>query len=348
MCNIAGYAGNRPAAPILLEMLRRQQYYDSEQSTGVATIHEGKLYYRKLVGDVDHLIRETDVLDLPGTIGIAHSRPGGGIAGKAVYPLLSSDERIALVVNGSTMGCRAGAQSRVEIARRLEAQGYSFRTARFEEGALPYLSDGRTILGPELRVLLLEEYLKQGLTTAQALARIGAEVYGDNVTVSLGEYDPESIWVLRTSRPMVAVTDGGESYIATARFGLPDALRERAYSLPLFQPCRVRRDGVTVTPERMDAEPVSDLTPYSYAEGYRRVEEMLRSEKAPLYYDDLEIAIGEHMRDLFPGDHSVLQHAHLLYELLFEFEREGRLKKELREQPCSTGVRHRWFFWIEN
>ena len=77
MCNIAGYAGGRPAAPILLEILRRQEPFDGNMSTGVATSHEGKLHYRKMVGSGADLIKNTDVLDLPGTIGIAHSRPGG-------------------------------------------------------------------------------------------------------------------------------------------------------------------------------------------------------------------------------------------------------------------------------
>ena len=69
MCNIAGYLGEKNAAPILLEMLRRQAPFDGDMSTGIATVHEGKLYYRKIVGDVDRLIRETDVLSLPGTVG---------------------------------------------------------------------------------------------------------------------------------------------------------------------------------------------------------------------------------------------------------------------------------------
>lgn len=65
MCNIAGYIGNRQAAPILVEMLRRQEEFDGCMGTGIVTIHEGKLYYRKLVGSVDDLIKNTDVLDLP-------------------------------------------------------------------------------------------------------------------------------------------------------------------------------------------------------------------------------------------------------------------------------------------
>ena len=77
MCNIAGYAGKRAAAPILLEMLRRQQDFDGGVCTGITTIYDGRLYYRKIVGDVDALIKHTDALYLPGNVGIAHTRPGG-------------------------------------------------------------------------------------------------------------------------------------------------------------------------------------------------------------------------------------------------------------------------------
>ena len=102
MCNIAGYAGHRQAAPILLEMLRRQQPYDGDTSTGVAVIHEGKLYYRSIVGDVDALIRETDVLELPGTLGIAHTRPGANKAFPPMHPNISRNGKMALVTNGTT------------------------------------------------------------------------------------------------------------------------------------------------------------------------------------------------------------------------------------------------------
>ena len=74
MCIIAGYSGNKNAAPILIEMMKKEEFVDGGLSTGIATIHEGKLYYRKVVGDVDTLLRETDALSLPGTTGIIHSR----------------------------------------------------------------------------------------------------------------------------------------------------------------------------------------------------------------------------------------------------------------------------------
>ena len=67
MCMIAGYAGNRRAAPILIEMMRRQQYIDGGRSTGIATIHEGKLYTAKINGNLDRFLRETDGVYGPGT-----------------------------------------------------------------------------------------------------------------------------------------------------------------------------------------------------------------------------------------------------------------------------------------
>ena len=58
MCNIAGYIGKKQAAPILLDLLRRQECYDGGAGTGIATIHEGKLYFRKVLGDVETLLRD--------------------------------------------------------------------------------------------------------------------------------------------------------------------------------------------------------------------------------------------------------------------------------------------------
>ncbi len=52
----------------------------------VFTLHEGKIHYRKLAGNLDRLLAETDALDLPGNIGIIHSRtPGYELKSKGVY-----------------------------------------------------------------------------------------------------------------------------------------------------------------------------------------------------------------------------------------------------------------------
>ncbi|MBQ2273110.1 MAG: glutamine--fructose-6-phosphate aminotransferase, partial [Clostridia bacterium] len=88
MCNIAGCVGSRRAAPILLEMLRRQEGFAGGYYTGIATIHEGRIYSAKLTGDVSKLISDTDAADLPGTIGIIHSRSKSGGGDPWAHPFL--------------------------------------------------------------------------------------------------------------------------------------------------------------------------------------------------------------------------------------------------------------------
>ena len=48
MCNIAGYVGTKKAAPILLEMMRREEGFAGGYNTGIATICNGNIYYTKL------------------------------------------------------------------------------------------------------------------------------------------------------------------------------------------------------------------------------------------------------------------------------------------------------------
>ena len=348
MCNIAGYSGEKQAAPILLEMLRRQEAFDSGMSTGIATIHEGKLYYRKVIGNVDTLLRETDALSLPGTIGIAHSRPFGRQGTVPMHPNVNPDETMALITNGTTPVCRYCDQWD-RTADLLEKEGYAFvqRTPGLNES--PKLSScGDNISPAEMRVLLIDLYLKQGMTITAAMAKACADMYSDNASVMINGKYPDSIFVLRTTRPVSAILENGEVYIATTHFGFPEGLKSQAMMLPLFHTCVVQKDGIRISADKMDMEPVSEMTPYIYAEGCKRFEALLKGEE-PLYFDDLEIAADTRMRDLWEGDHTFVQHARLVYDMLWQFHREGRLKKELRtQQIVPDGPRHRWYFWLED
>ena len=79
MCNIAGYVGKREAAPIILEMLRREEGFAGGYYSGLATMQGGKIFSEKLTGDVERLLSETPALACRGNIGIAHSRSKFGI-----------------------------------------------------------------------------------------------------------------------------------------------------------------------------------------------------------------------------------------------------------------------------
>lgn len=347
MCNIAGYAGNRQAAPILLEMLRRQQPYDGDMSTGVAIIHEGKLHYRKIVGDVDTLIRETDVLSLPGTIGIAHTRPGGDKNEVPMHPNISRDGTMALVTNGTTPITKYS-EGWSKAADMLDAEGYQFIHQTDAYRKHPYLSRNSHSVSPaEARVYLVEHYMAEGKTIPQAMALACAHMYSDNAAVLISEKHPDSFFALRTTRALVAVMEQGETYMATTRFGLPEDLADRAMDLPLFYACELGRQGIRITADKMNMEPVAEMTPYTYAEAYKRFETLLRSEAAPLHFDKLELA-ANNMRDLWPGEHTYVQHARLIYDILWQLEHEGRLQREMRIQEHHFGQRHRWYFSLKD
>ncbi|MEM3623621.1 MAG: glutamine--fructose-6-phosphate aminotransferase, partial [Candidatus Bathyarchaeia archaeon] len=102
MCGIFGCIlkeGN--AAPIIHAALKRLEYrgYDS---VGEATLHEGKLYIKKDQGKIDEVHATHNLDDMPGRIGIGHTRwaTHGAPLKVNAHPHVDCKEQIALVHNG--------------------------------------------------------------------------------------------------------------------------------------------------------------------------------------------------------------------------------------------------------
>jgi len=74
MCGIFGCVlKNGDAAPLIHAALKRLEYrgYDS---VGEATIHEGRLFIKKDQGKINEVHAMHNLDDLPGRIGIGHTR----------------------------------------------------------------------------------------------------------------------------------------------------------------------------------------------------------------------------------------------------------------------------------
>ncbi|MGC8744650.1 MAG: glutamine--fructose-6-phosphate transaminase (isomerizing) [Verrucomicrobiia bacterium] len=102
MCGIVGYVGVKPAAPILLEGLRRLEYrgYDS---AGIAVIHTGSFQFHKKKGKIDDgLARLLASKPLSGNIGIGHTRwaTHGIPSDTNSHPHFDHSGKIAVVHNG--------------------------------------------------------------------------------------------------------------------------------------------------------------------------------------------------------------------------------------------------------
>ncbi len=346
MCNIAGYAGNRPAAPILVEMLRRQQCFDGNLSCGVATIHEGKLRYIKFVGNVEEFIKKTDVLSLPGTIGIAHTRPScrpADIAYHLAHPYISMDERTAVVSNGTTRNDKYTPMRNAAI-EMLDDAGYVFKAATPDPNKnWPRLKNGLAVGTAEVRVHLVDYYMKAGHPVEEAAVLAARDMFTDNVFLTLTEHAPQQITVIRTTRPMQALVGKGETYLATTAFGFPDGAAGEKIPLPVLHSCRVTSDGFTVMPYKIDVEPVPPITPRQYKLAYDYIYNKLK--QTPSMLEGL-FDIDKQL--LWGDEYTFHQNTRLTYEVLEQFENEGILRREIRAVPCKSGFRNRYFMWIED
>lgn len=101
MCGIIGYVGKQPAAPFIVEGLKRLEYrgYDS---TGVAVVAQGKISVVKKIGRMAQLEQELAKRPLAGTFGMGHTRwaTHGGVTDANAHPHVSSDGKIVLIHNG--------------------------------------------------------------------------------------------------------------------------------------------------------------------------------------------------------------------------------------------------------
>ncbi|MGA2895165.1 MAG: glutamine--fructose-6-phosphate transaminase (isomerizing) [Xanthobacteraceae bacterium] len=120
MCGIIGIIGSEPAAPQLIDALKRLEYrgYDS---AGVATLEHGALTRRRAEGKLKNLELRLALEPLAGTIGIGHTRwaTHGRPTENNAHP--HATERVAVVHNGII-------ENFSELRRELEAKGVKFAT----------------------------------------------------------------------------------------------------------------------------------------------------------------------------------------------------------------------------
>ncbi len=147
MCGIIGVIGREPAAPQLIDALKRLEYrgYDS---AGVATLEDGALTRRRAEGKLKNLEARLAREPLSGTIGIGHTRwaTHGRPTEANAHP--HATEKLAVVHNGII-------ENFTELRRELEKKGTKF------------VSDTDT----EVIAHLVTEEMKRGAAPADAVKR---------------------------------------------------------------------------------------------------------------------------------------------------------------------------------
>jgi len=134
MCGIIGILGKAPAAPLLLDALKRLEYrgYDS---AGVATLVNGQIERRRAEGKLVNLAQRLDGEPLAGTTGIGHTRWATHGAPNETNAHPHANERVAVVHNGIIENFR-------ELRAELEGQGHGFETETDTEVMVHLVTEG--------------------------------------------------------------------------------------------------------------------------------------------------------------------------------------------------------------
>ncbi|HEY2206015.1 MAG TPA: glutamine--fructose-6-phosphate transaminase (isomerizing) [Pseudonocardia sp.] len=192
MCGIVGYVGQRDAAPMLLEGLRRLEYrgYDS---AGIALGHRRKLKVHKTAGRVQDL-RNLVGDSVPGTVGIAHTRwaTHGEVTDANAHPHTDASGRFAVVHNGIV-------ENADRLRAELTASGVTL-VSETDTEALVHL-----IAAAAERTESLEDAVRDTLQSVEG-------TYG---LVVLDARRPDELVVARNGSPIVLGVGEGETFVAS-------------------------------------------------------------------------------------------------------------------------------------
>lgn len=193
MCGIIGYIGPRRASPILVEGLKRLEYrgYDS---AGIAVLNEGRIEIRKGAGKIDELVGKLKFQEIPGNIGIGHTRwATHGVPNDInAHPHTDCTGKIVVVHNGIVENFH-------ELKEELLKKGHVFR------------SDTDT----ELIAHLIEENLRIIKNFEDAFRMALLRLKGSYALVVLFADDPERLYIARKDSPLIIGIGNGEMFVAS-------------------------------------------------------------------------------------------------------------------------------------
>lgn len=194
MCGIIGVVQNRgEVAPFLHQALKRLEYrgYDS---VGVTTISDNQLHMKKDKGKIDEVHKALNLDNLPGSIGIGHTRwATHGIPSLYnSHPHFDCESKIAVVHNGVI-------DNFLELRAELSSKGHKFNSETDTE-VIPHL---------------IEDYMNSGMDLKSALKEVSMRIEGTYAIVTMSTREPDKIVCTRDGNPLVIGRKEGVSYVSS-------------------------------------------------------------------------------------------------------------------------------------
>jgi glutamine---fructose-6-phosphate transaminase (isomerizing) len=201
MCGIVGYVGERVAAGVVLDALRRLEYrgYDS---AGLAVLEEPpeggapRLTIVRAVGKLDNLAQAISARDLPGTVGLGHTRwaTHGRPSEANAHPHRSGG--VAVVHNGII-------ENHLELKQRLAAEGVQFQ------------SDTDTEIVAHLIARSLGAHADPEQDLRAAFVAALRQIRGSYALGVVSERTPNLLLVAKSASPLVIGLGDGETLAAS-------------------------------------------------------------------------------------------------------------------------------------
>ncbi len=189
MCGIVGYVGHQDATTVILNGLKRLEYrgYDS---AGLAVIENGHIEVRREVGKLSRLTALVNESPLHGHIGIGHTRwaTHGEPSARNAHPHHGMTGNVVVVHNGIV-------ENYLELREELAAEGVKFN------------SDTDT----EVIVHIVERYLSQNTTLAEAARKALTHIKGAHGIVLMSVREPDKIVAARIGNAGGVVIGLGEA-----------------------------------------------------------------------------------------------------------------------------------------
>ncbi len=206
MCGIVGYVGPKPAAPLLMEGLKRLEYrgYDS---AGLASIVDGTIERRRAQGKLTNLAAVLTSRPLAGGTALGHTRwaTHGKPSESNSHPHTDPTGAVAVIHNGII-------ENYLEIKDRLVAAGAKFESETDTEVLAHLVAEKLALLQPpgsapkgELNEPLLFEAVRRAL----------GDVRGAYAVAVLWAKAPGVIVAAKTASPLIIGLGEGETFLGS-------------------------------------------------------------------------------------------------------------------------------------
>lgn len=196
MCGIIGMIGEKDAAPILLEGLKRLEYrgYDS---AGIACLSSGHIDRRRAEGKLVNLADKLGKMPLAGTVGIGHTRwaTHGLPNERNAHP--HATDKVAVVHNGII-------------------ENYAALKAELEQSQVRFETETDT----EVVVHLVTHYMTQGMSPIDAANAAMNKLEGAYALVMIFAGQDDLMVGCRQGTPLAVGYGEGEMFVASDSYAL--------------------------------------------------------------------------------------------------------------------------------